>query len=526
MRRQRPSDVRRWAPIAAAAALYASAVAHSQALPEAERVALYEAHARACGAVGAEEEARPSAAIVLAHLRQVGDDRRLAEWLSWCARSTSCTGPYIGEGRAFAREAVDLLSPFGETPELAEALGAVAGQSMTIGPVEDTIEFSNRSLQMAERFGDADLAQRMMTILGSTLGSADDEYGLELLRRALAAAQVAESPAGIARAANNLAATLDGLWRPLEAVNYVEIAYRVAVANELVYHPAFIRQEQALAELLLGRWDAAMATALSVIADQDLDVTGRSIALANIAQILIRRGEPGVEDVLAEAELHSRLQTDLQVVHPVRVARAEASWFDGDLARANDQVRVLIDAHRDWNLPWRLGELALWCWRLDVEFPIDRPFAEAFAHHIAGRYAEAATAFEARHCPYEAADALGDSTDENDLRRSLEILHELGAMRRAAQVAARLRQLGVLRIPRGPRATTRSHGAGLTAREAEVAGLLADGLTNADIAERLVVSPKTVDHHVTAVLAKLGVKNRRSVSAALDSLLAEHAEAI
>jgi DNA-binding NarL/FixJ family response regulator len=78
--------------------------------------------------------------------------------------------------------------------------------------------------------------------------------------------------------------------------------------------------------------------------------------------------------------------------------------------------------------------------------------------------------------------------------------------------------LGVQAIPRGPRATTRTHVAGLTAREAEVAALLATGLTNADIADRLVVSPKTVDHHVTAVLAKLGVPNRRAVAAALDML--------
>ena len=126
--------------------------------------------------------------------------------------------------------------------------------------------------------------------------------------------------------------------------------------------------------------------------------------------------------------------------------------------------------------------------------------------------------FAERHCPYHAADALGDSADEVDLRRSLAMLHDLGAARRAAQVSRRLRELGARGIPRGPRPATRSNSARLTAREVEVALLLADGLTNGEIADRLVVSSKTVDHHVSAVLAKLEVGNRRGVPAALDAL--------
>ena len=59
-------------------------------------------------------------------------------------------------------------------------------------------------------------------------------------------------------------------------------------------------------------------------------------------------------------------------------------------------------------------------------------------------------------------------------------------------------------MPHGPRAPTRANPAGLTARQLEVLSLLAAGLTNAEIADRLVVSPRTAEHHVAAVLAKLG----------------------
>ena len=66
-----------------------------------------------------------------------------------------------------------------------------------------------------------------------------------------------------------------------------------------------------------------------------------------------------------------------------------------------------------------------------------------------------------------------------------------------------MRELG-LSVPRGPRESTRANPAGLTARQLEVLALLAAGLTNAEIADRLVVSPRTAEHHVAAVLAKLG----------------------
>ena len=78
----------------------------------------------------------------------------------------------------------------------------------------------------------------------------------------------------------------------------------------------------------------------------------------------------------------------------------------------------------------------------------------------------------------------------------------------AVVVGRRLRERGVRGIPRGPRPRTRAHPAGLTAREAEVLGLLAEGLSNAEIGARLMLSTKTVDHYVSAVLAKLAVRSR------------------
>jgi DNA-binding CsgD family transcriptional regulator len=116
-------------------------------------------------------------------------------------------------------------------------------------------------------------------------------------------------------------------------------------------------------------------------------------------------------------------------------------------------------------------------------------------------------------CPYEAALALADAREEAPLRRALDELQRLGARPAAAIVARRLREGGALRLPRGPRPATRRNPAGLTPRELEVLALLAGGLRYADIAARLVLSERTVGHHVGAILRRLGVHTRGEASA-------------
>jgi DNA-binding NarL/FixJ family response regulator len=139
--------------------------------------------------------------------------------------------------------------------------------------------------------------------------------------------------------------------------------------------------------------------------------------------------------------------------------------------------------------------------------------AEPYAAQIAGDWARAAQLWTALGCPYEAALALADADEEEPLRRALDELQHLGARPAAAIVARRLRERGATGLPRGPRPTTEVNPVGLTAREMEVLALVAQGLRNAQIAERLVLAAKTVDHHVSAILRKLDVRTRGQASA-------------
>jgi DNA-binding CsgD family transcriptional regulator/tetratricopeptide (TPR) repeat protein len=192
----------------------------------------------------------------------------------------------------------------------------------------------------------------------------------------------------------------------------------------------------------------------------------------------------------------------------VATGAAEAAWLAGDPALVTDQVdaiyrRGFVDD------PWVHGDLMAWLLRLGHAVDTDRELPAPYSLEVAGDHAAAADAWREIGCPFEEAVALTWTGEESSLRRALEIFIELGSAPAATNVRRLLQERGVqVSAPRGPRAATAAHPAGLTAREAEVLELLQEGLTNAQIAQRLVVSPRTVDHHVSAVLGKLGVASR------------------
>jgi DNA-binding CsgD family transcriptional regulator len=198
---------------------------------------------------------------------------------------------------------------------------------------------------------------------------------------------------------------------------------------------------------------------------------------------------------------------DIQYIAPIAAARAEWRWLQSDHAGCVFEAEKGLQATSHLRIPRYDSALAVWLKRGGVPAPALTNTLPAYAPQIVGDWRTAADAWKRIGCPYEQALALLDG-EEAAQRSALALFEQLGALPAAEIARKRLRAQGARRLPRGPQPKTRANPHGLTAREVEVLPLLAAGLRNAEIAERLSMSPRTVEHHVSAVLAKLGVHSR------------------
>ena len=251
-----------------------------------------------------------------------------------------------------------------------------------------------------------------------------------------------------------------------------------------------------------------------MIHEHALSTFPRSLSATVLALVRARRGDPGVDELLDDADRLSAGTGELGRLGPVATARAEVAWLRGQPNTVERDTAESLELALHMRAAWDAGQLLVWRRRAGVVEPIPDDLPEPYALELAGRPEEAAAAWTALGCPYDAALALAQSTDDASLLAAHAALLDLEAPAPAAVVARTLRARGVRGLRRGPRDRTRENAAHLTAREVEVVRLLAEGLRNTEIAERLVVSPRTVDHHVSAVLRKLGAKSRGEAVAA------------
>jgi len=267
-------------------------------------------------------------------------------------------------------------------------------------------------------------------------------------------------------------------------------------------------------ELDLGEWDAAADSASLVLRDPRSAQLARTWALTTLGLLRSRRGDADATVRLEEAHAMVAPTFELDRITQVAAARAEAAWLSGDHTTIEQLTDAALTLALDRQNPWAVGELAYWRWRAGLHDQLPADLAPTpYAASIAGEWKKAADGWRKVGCQYEAALALADGDDPAAARAALDQLQQLGASPAAAIVARRLRRRGARGLPRGPRRTTRQNPAQLTARELEVLELVAEGLGNREIAQRLFLSEKTVAHHVSAILRKLDVRTRAQASA-------------
>jgi DNA-binding CsgD family transcriptional regulator len=270
--------------------------------------------------------------------------------------------------------------------------------------------------------------------------------------------------------------------------------------------------------LAQGDWQRATDDAEAVLRHPRVAPVIRIPALVVLGRVRARRGDPDARTPLDEAHGLALSTGELQRIGPVVVSLAELAWMNGTPMEAPEELRRCHELSRTQSDPWMRGELAFWLWRSGGLGELHERLAEPFALQIAGDWLAAAAVWETLGCPYEQAMALAEAQVESAMRTALEIFERLGAAPLAGLARRKLRASGVRKIPRGAQERTRNNPHGLTNRELNVLALLAEGLRNAQIARRLFVAEKTIDHHVSAVLAKLNVRSRGEAAAVANQL--------
>jgi DNA-binding CsgD family transcriptional regulator/tetratricopeptide (TPR) repeat protein len=258
---------------------------------------------------------------------------------------------------------------------------------------------------------------------------------------------------------------------------------------------------------LEGRWSAALEDADDVLTRIGMPLAALWPHLVS-GLVPLRRTGSASRHLEAAWDLAERLDEPLRRL-PVLSAFAERMWLTGT---PDDRVTALTRVDVPPATGWVAGDLAVWLWRLGLDVPVDTgAVAEPYRLTLAGRHEEAAEWWRRAGAVFEEAMANADSADVSRRVQGIERLDLLGATAVADRLRHTLRQQGIVQLPARPRASTRANPAGLTNRQLDVAKLVARGFTNAEIADRLFISVKTADHHVSAVLTKLGMPNRRAV---------------
>jgi DNA-binding NarL/FixJ family response regulator/tetratricopeptide (TPR) repeat protein len=413
---------------------------------------------------------------------------------------------------AAAEAAVAVLEPLGPTAELAAAYGNLAAHRNERGCLDVVVPLARRAQELAVRFGVPAVQSRAATTEAQAAWLAGGDWE-PLLRRALSIALEYGIDYEVGFVYVNLHELHCADRDYVRADPYFHDGVAYCEDHDLGTYYNCLRGVRTSTLERLGRWDESVGIAEAVLASAASPVN-RMIPMTSRAMIAARRDAGSVWPHLDAAMTAADGSTGPMYIGAVRLARAEARWLESDLNGARHEAELAGDASADVTDPWLNGEVAVWLRRTGSPRACQRELAEPYRLQLTGNHRDAAELFDALGCPYDAALALLGAPDELALRRALDICNSLGAVATARIIRQKMRSLGIRSVPAGQRAATRENPLGLTQREQEVLELLCEGRTNAGIATKLVISPKTVDHHVSSVLAKLGVSKRTEVAAA------------
>jgi DNA-binding CsgD family transcriptional regulator len=512
-----------------AAAHFAAMLRHREALGPDLVVGTLELHAEQSYLTGASDAAVQSMREAAEIRRAAGNAVALGRDLTRLTRYSWMSGRRTDAER-YVAEAITVLEAAGAGAELAWAYSHRSQLEMLASKQESAIQWGEKALDLAQKLGEQ---EALIHALGNVGTARMERSGLEAVadvNRSLELARAAGLHDHVERASCNLSCC--AYWRRdyRRALEYIEAGAAYAVERGLAHWEAYLRGWRAMTWLDLGEWQAADAESQNIAGWGGVPDLYRSPALFALARLRVRRGDPDAETPLELArkftEALNELQRDVYIVaitaerawlargvHPEQAGSNQPAHDDGEIV---DRLRDIHMLAIERKLGWVVEETALWLYLMGEPVAAAK-LSQPYRAHCSGDWREAAGAWRKLARPYEEALALSEG-DEQAQRDALAIFDRLGAAPAAARLRRQMRIAGLRAIPRGPIAGTRANSAGLTRRQAQVLALLSDGLSNPEIADRLCISAKTAEHHVSAIMARFDAATRRQAIVAARKL--------
>lgn len=414
----------------------------------------------------------------------------------------------VVEARAAAEQAIAAFQSTDDVASLAWAYATLVRMDATSFDPAAAIETATHATILAERASLEEIRVDVAISVGLARAHLGGPEALQILTDALQAARSRGFTIRIVRSYVNLTTAAVTL-REHELVDQVagEALPLLEEWGVSKLPRMAIRFYRARSLLDRGRWDEALA----ITALREPWWQGEfPVACATEGLIRARRGEPGADALLDQGwrEISELVAAENARHGMIRLARVEAAWLRGDARAAGTDLQAARESDAVRRFVRSASELALWGKRFGVELEVPAGAPTPVRLELEGDWRRAVAAWLDLKAPYEAALAALPG-DDRAAREAMATLHRLGA-KGAAQAFARDRAARGARAIRGPRQTTLANPAGLTRREQEVLEVLETGASNTEIAQALHLSERTVAHHISAILGKLGARNRHA----------------
>jgi DNA-binding CsgD family transcriptional regulator/tetratricopeptide (TPR) repeat protein len=490
-----------------AAAHYRVALEHVEDLPLEQIAQLQERYSYECYLTDQGTEAIRARKAALAAWRTLGERLKEGDSLRALSRFNWSAGQRA-EADRYAVDAVGVLETLPPGPELAMAYSNLSQLNMLAHEIPAAVAWAHRTLELAEPMGQLDVVSHALNNLGSSKLIAGDPSGRADLEKSLQIALDGDFQEHAARSYTNLAANAVVARDYPQADLHLQVGISYCDDRDLDLWRTYMVGWRARARFERVDWDGASQDIETVLRDPRTGPMGRVMALTFLGHMRIRRGDPDSDSPLQEARAIASLMDETQRLAPLADAFAEAAWLADDHETVVREVRAAYELTRSHHEPWPKGMLAVWLWRAGALDEIPTDIARPYALEISGDWQAASQVWGEVGCPYERANILAWYGGEAGQREALGVFEQLGATPAAQALRRKMRAQGMQGVPRGSRASTRLDPHGLTKREAQILGLLSQGLRNSAIAKRLFLSTKTVDHHVSSILTKLNVPSR------------------